>query len=185
VDEVDDLARPRGYSWASKPIETGHAGFALMPLVLGPRTVPIIRDEGEAARAPELAVLSALVHGQEPYAAEIGKAALLAARSLDERRAALYTDLVLVAASDAARTILKALMASKTYQYRSDFAKAYVAQGEARGEARALLHVLKARGLEVPEDVRERITSCTDLAVLDTWLSRAMTATSATDVIGE
>ncbi len=58
-------------------------------------------------------------------------------------RAALYTDLVLASANAAARTILQALMATKTYQYQSDFAKAYVAQGEAR----ALLHVLKARGI--------------------------------------
>jgi hypothetical protein len=105
----------------------------------------------------------------------------LRARRLDDDRAALYIDLVLASATEAARTILKALMASKTYEYQSDFAKAYVAQGEAR----ALLGVLKARGIDVPERVVARITSCTDLAVLDAWLARAMTAKSATDVVGE
>ena len=50
------------------------------------------------------------------------------------------------------------------------------AQGEAHGEARALIAVLSARGLEVPEDARERINGCTDLDQLDVWVRRAATA---------
>jgi hypothetical protein len=67
-------------------------------------------------------------------------------------------------------------MTAKTYEYQSDFAKRYVAQGEARGraegeargraegeargraegEARGVLTVLAARGIAVPDDVRAR-----------------------------
>jgi len=40
-----------------------------------------------------------------------------------------------------------------------------------------------ARGVSVPATVREQILACTDLAQLDTWLRRAVTATTAEDVI--
>ena len=38
-------------------------------------------------------------------------------------------------------------------------------------------------GVSVPATVREQILACTDLAQLDTWLRRAVTATTAEDVI--
>jgi len=37
--------------------------------------------------------------------------------------------------------------------------------------------------VSVPATVREQILACTDLAQLDTWLRRAVTATTAEDVI--
>ncbi|WP_345556142.1 hypothetical protein [Streptomonospora halophila] len=55
------------------------------------------------------------------------------------------------------------------------------AKGEARGEAKGfvkgmatvVLRVLESRGIPVPEEARERISSCTDLDRLDAWLDRA------------
>jgi hypothetical protein len=58
-------------------------------------------------------------------------------------------------------------------------------EGEARGRAEAHLALLQARGLEVPGDVRDRIQACTDLATLDRWIGRALTAQSAAQVVGE
>ncbi len=177
--------------WASKPIAMGHPGWVLTPLVVGPDVVPVVRDEQTAERAPELAVLSAVVHGDGPDAAEVGKAALFGARGLDDERATLYADLVFASVHGAARAAVEALMANGTYEYQSDFAKRYVAQGraegraegEARGKAHAVLGVLTARGVAVPEAVGERILACSDLATLDRWLARAVTAATATDVI--
>lgn len=57
------------------------------------------------------------------------------------------------------------------------------ARGEARGEGRAVLTVLAARGVPVPDAARERILACTDLAQLDAWLHRAGTATSIEQVL--
>lgn len=42
--------------------------------------------------------------------------------------------------------------------------------------------LLAARGIEVPDDARTRITECTDLDQLDGWVRRAATATSITDL---
>jgi len=176
--------------WAATPIETGHPGFVLTPLVLGPGTIPRVVDEAQAARAPELAVLSVLVHGQGPEAVAIAKAALAGTRGLDDERAALYIDLVLAFVNEAARGILEALMANGTYQYQSDFAKRYVAQGRAEGRAEgeakglreAVTHVLAARKLALSELGRTRLASCTDVVVLTAWLERAATAASEAEV---
>lgn len=56
-------------------------------------------------------------------------------------------------------------------------------QGEARGEAKALLRVLRARGFSVPDDLRERILACTDADKLETWLDRAVVAGRIEDVL--
>ena len=53
------------------------------------------------------------------------------------------------------------------------------AKGEAKGKAESVINVLRARGIEVPLPARERILSCTDIAQLDTWLTQAITVTSA------
>jgi hypothetical protein len=82
-------------------------------------------------------------------------------------------------------------MASGNYEYQSDFARRYVAQGkaegkaegEADGRAHAVLRVLAVRGADVPPAIRERIVSCRDVALLDAWLARAVTATSAVDAL--
>ncbi|MFD7130426.1 hypothetical protein [Streptomyces sp. NPDC059894] len=59
------------------------------------------------------------------------------------------------------------------------------AKGEAKGRAKAILRVLELRDIEVPEAVRERVNSCTDLDLLDTWLDRSLTASTAEDLFGE
>jgi hypothetical protein len=56
------------------------------------------------------------------------------------------------------------------------------AEGKAKGEARAVLAVLNARGVEVPENVRADITNCTDLDQLGTWIHLAATADKIADL---
>jgi hypothetical protein len=80
---------------------------------------------------------------------------------------------------EAARRAIEARMTQSGYQYQSEFARTYFAQGEekgrAEGEARALLAVLEARGLAVSEAQRARILGCTDVEQLERWVRRAVT----------
>ena len=73
------------------------------------------------------------------------------------------------------------------YEYQSDFAKKYVAQGraegKAEGKAESVLRVLAARKVSVSAEQRNRIAACLDVAQLDTWLERAVTAASADAVL--
>ncbi|MFI2379386.1 hypothetical protein ACH5AO_30685 [Streptomyces sp. NPDC018964] len=56
------------------------------------------------------------------------------------------------------------------------------ADGEARGEANAVLRVLGARGVEVSDAVRERVMACADLGVLEGRLDRSLTVASAEEL---
>lgn len=81
-------------------------------------------------------------------------------------------------------------MSSATWPVYSPFAREHFgrgknegrAEGRVEGEAQSVLRVLAARGVEVPDEARARIRGCTDLQQLDTWLDRAATATSITDL---
>jgi hypothetical protein len=55
-------------------------------------------------------------------------------------------------------------------------------RGEAKGQARAVLAVLVARGIEVDSAARARILGCTDVPTLDRWIARAVTAGSAAEL---
>jgi hypothetical protein len=81
-------------------------------------------------------------------------------------------------------------MSTDTGEELSSLAQWYVKRGEARGkaegkaegEANAVLAVLDARHVEVPETTRALITGCQDLSQLDTWVRRAATATTIDDL---
>ncbi|MFL6263148.1 MAG: hypothetical protein ACJ76Y_25920 [Thermoanaerobaculia bacterium] len=77
----------------------------------------------------------------------------------------------------------------KGYEYQSDFAKKYVAQGRTEGraeeEARAVLTVLRARGLAVPDAARERILAQKDPERLERWLEKSAVAASISAVLDE
>jgi hypothetical protein len=74
-------------AWCAVPIELGHPGWTLSPLVLGPDRVPVVNDADEAGRAPELAVLSAMAHGADPNRTDVLRALVSALAAVDEERA--------------------------------------------------------------------------------------------------
>jgi hypothetical protein len=120
-------------------------------------------------------------------ATTIASAVLPVLQGLDEDRAKLYWDLVYNSLNEAARRVLETMM--KEYEYQSDFARRYVAQGRAEGRAeeaaRAVLTVLRVRGIAVPDAARERILAQKDPEQLERWLERAAVAASAAAVLDE
>jgi hypothetical protein len=72
-------------------------------------------------------------------------------------------------------------MSTSPRRYQSDFARRYYGQGQAD----AVVTALETRGIEVPADVLERITSCTDLDQLTSWVRRAVTVRTAQDLFAE
>lgn len=165
---------------ARLPIELG-PGSTVRPFVVGPKAVPVVRDLDSALRDPELVVLSAMAHGREEpeVALAIASAAIAACGRLDDDRALLYLDLVGVSLGDAARAAFEDLMTQSNYEFRSDFAKKHRAagksEGKAEGKAEGVLQVLDARGIDVSDEQKSRILGCTDIAVLDRWIRRAVT----------
>ena len=85
--------------------------------------------------------------------------------------------------NDAARWALETMM--KGYEYQSDFAKKYVAQGRAEEAARAVLTALRVRGIAVPEATRERILAEKDTERLERWHERAILAATLAEILDE
>ncbi len=173
--------------WARTPIVVG-PGSVMVPFVVGPKAVPIVRDIEAAKRDPELVVLSAMAHGREEVGLEIATAAFEACRGLDDERALLYLDLVGIALGDIARAAFEDLMAGN-YEFQSDFAKKHRAAGEATGEARrearGVLGVLDARGITLSAEQKSRVLACADTEVLDRWIRKAVSVTIAGELFVE
>jgi uncharacterized protein DUF4351 len=169
--------------WAAKPIDMG-AGNVFVPLVLRPSGIPEVTDEVAAQEDPELAVLSAMAHGRDVdihRAAQIALAAQLASLGLDEDRSRLYFDLVLASLSEAARRELQTMDPAK-YEYQSDFAKRYVAQGRVEGRAALILKLLTSRFGQLDEQTTARIAQAS-VEELDAIGERLLAAQTLQDAL--
>jgi len=173
-------------AWCTTPVVVAPC-LVLRPVVLGPWQVPVVTDAEVARRYPELAVLSALAHGGQEDPQAVFEALFAALDMIDHDHANLYTDLILTVLPMASRVLLEEFMTTATHRYQSDFARRYFSQGEAegeaKGEARALLAILDARGIHVPDDTRADIAACTDIAQLELWIRRAATADKIQEVL--
>jgi hypothetical protein len=174
---------PKVADWCARPIELGPPGFVLHPAVLRREGIPLVADPAEAARRVELGVLSAMAHGQSDEGLSVAKALLPAIDALDEERARFYYDLVYNSLNEAARRALEEMM--KGYEYQSDFAKKYVAQGRAEANAQAVLTALRVRSIAVTDEERARILAEKDLPTLERWIERSILAASVAEVLAE
>jgi hypothetical protein len=123
-----------------------------------------------------------MAHGESEEGAAIAAAVLPAVRELDDERARFYGDLVLNSLNEAARRALEAMM--KGYEYQSDFAKKYVAQGRQEGERALLLKQLRTRFGELPAAAVARVESA-EVALLERWGERVLSAKTLADVLDE
>jgi hypothetical protein len=84
---------------------------------------------------------------------------------------------------------LEMLMTTDTPPYYSQYFKQLyadgMAEGEAIGEAKALLTMLGARGFDVPAVLTAEIEACTDHARLTEWITRAVTASALEEIFGD
>ena len=170
--------RPGTARASVRPISTGHPGFVLRPIVIGPDNTPA----PEGSDAAELTVLAVLTGALDLRDRAAQLLALQHIARVDAERRQTYTRLIRVTASEAVRLALEELMT--TVFPRDDFIDGLLDQGRAEGEAKMLLRILAARGFALPDEIRERVTSCTDLAQLESWGERSVTATSVTEIFG-
>lgn len=113
--------------WARTPIELGHPGFVLTPLAIELAQVPRILDPADAAKLPELAVLSRLAHPE----ISVVETAIRALERLSNDQKQLYLDFIMAELPDAVRRLLEVRM--EGYVYRSPFARKYFGAGHKKG----------------------------------------------------
>ncbi|MGN9836785.1 hypothetical protein ACTMTI_01550 [Nonomuraea sp. H19] len=161
----------------AEPIDMGHPGWVLCPIVIGPDGIPMITDLARAIDEPELTAVSAVVYGQSEAGVETVLTLLEALKDLPSKKS--YADLVFSCLPDNVFTkVMEAWMPMGTYQPRSKIVREWVAEGEAE----AILLFLEARGIPVSDEGRTRITECTDLDVLKSWIRKAAIARSADEI---
>jgi hypothetical protein len=184
--------------WAARSIELG-PGTRCNPWVVGPSNTPVVSDLQEAKENVELAVLSAIEHGQSrdvALAARVASAAIVASADIDAERSRLYLDLILIALSNNAPQVLETAMNSLGYEYQSDFARRYVAQGRAEGKAEGkaegraegrveiILKLLTLRFGRLSETVQAHVRSAGD-AQIDVMTERMLSAKTLEDAVGQ
>ena len=165
--------------WYARPVPTSLPGYTHLPIVLPPSAVPAIASPGEAAARPAMAALSVAYHGANPAVCQAFAEGM---RQLPPERASQYHEHAYNISPLAVQRILERLMTSSTWPVYSPIAKEHFGRGQREGEADAILLVLEARGLEVTDADRERITGSTDLRQLKKWVRRAATAEKTGDL---
>lgn len=164
-------------AWANRTIDLDLLGSQICPRVLGPADIPVVLDAAQAAADPELAVLSAVAHGDDPARIQVIDVGVAALSGLDPDRRVTYLGTIFAGLTTAlARAHLEDLMNSIVAN--SELVQMF----EARGRAAMVLRILAARGLEVDEDVRARIQGCVDIPQLEAWGDRAVVANSTQDL---
>ncbi|MEU7739684.1 hypothetical protein [Nonomuraea sp. NPDC049158] len=176
----------RTAEWAALPIETGHPGLTLTPLVIGPDNTPVITDVAEAVGNIGLAAISAITQSKHPLIADILATLTEALDSLDSDVARRYAEYVTVALTGNAQKEMERLMATETYVYQGEYAQSLLAKGVAKGrveeDIECLLMVLETRGMALSDGDRERITTCGDIARLRLWMKRAVLASTVEEI---
>jgi len=192
-------------SWAAQPIDLGLGLGTVRPLVIGASSVPEVVDPAVAEQEVELAVLSALAHGNGP-----NKEAVLAAThtglerlaEVDREHAAAYFEMIYNMLRDPMRRVLEALVMQRQTENkttRAPFIQRFIDEGELKGlregkldglregkldgKRDALLRLIARVGVPLSEGDRARILACTDGATLDRWLDNVLGAKSGADIL--
>jgi hypothetical protein len=178
-------------------IAMGHPGWDLWPIVIDPQHAPAA-DGASPYLTLFLACLAALDMVEPAVARRVLQAIRdTGASDADQRK---LVTIILKRASDAARQTLEDLMTAT--EWKDDWLESFTekgrvegeakgeAKGEARGEAKgavsakvtAIMKVLSVRDLHPTKKQLSQLAACTDLATLDRWFDRSLTAASAAEV---
>ncbi|MGW0825113.1 hypothetical protein [Streptomyces sp. NPDC002845] len=152
-----------------------------------------------------MTVLSAIVHSGSKRCAAILETAVRAWQPLDDETLLDWSTTMEIGLENTpAREIWRKLLMAITAEdlpgrapffeeyyeaklqekFQEKFQEKY-REGEAKDRASLILRVLERHGIPVPEDIRERVTSCTDLDTLMLWFDRSLTANTAEDLFTE
>jgi hypothetical protein len=147
-------------AWARQPIELGHPGFRLTPIVIGFADVPWVRDRAAASQLPELAVLSVMAHQE----LEIAEVSIEAVEQLPADQGRLYLDVIMMALPATVRQMLEVRM--QHYEYRSDFARKYYGQGLEKGRQEGRQDGLRAALVALARTKLEKLSD-DDIAAIE------------------
>jgi hypothetical protein len=164
---------PAAARWARRPIEIGHPGFCLTPIVVSYADTPRITDPAVASRAPELMLLSALAHQEAALAAAM--AAAIGALPADAGK--LYLSVITAAWPADASKILENHMTPKALAEidRLNFERG-VERGIEQGIAAGRADALRTAALELARGKLGAVTATDELAIMRIETTAELTA---------
>ncbi|MGA5605007.1 hypothetical protein ACPCUF_28895 [Streptomyces griseoincarnatus] len=181
-------------AWAARPLHTGlgRPTQVTVPHVLGPANVPRVSRMQDASADLEFAAFCLWIHSNDPDIEGIltvmGEAlAQDTDREARDDLAGLIEDGL---GSEHARKIWRNLMETLFTPRRGTIVgDARLAgqeegreEGRAAGKAEQLLRLMERRGFSLTEETRQRVTTCSDMPLLDLWFDRAIDATTLDEI---
>ncbi|MFV8751876.1 hypothetical protein ACNOYE_15130 [Nannocystaceae bacterium ST9] len=143
---------------------------------------------------PHLALLMAMLHGRGQRSLELLVNALRALRAMDPEEFVIYREMLLSEMGEtrimAAYQQLEPNERTTPYVLTRNDRRSFLfvngqREGEAIGLARAVLGVLRERGLEPGEALEAEILACRDATLLQRWVARAATITRIDDLLAD
>lgn len=180
--------------WARQPIKSCQPHAPFVPLVVGPDELPRVESVEAALADLPLAMLSALLHVSDDRGEVDASHALRAVQAKAGSDVVVWFYGLLRGIVDDEKLtllqeIIKMLDPWANFQPRTKWEResfsAGISEGEAKGEAKALLRILSSRNLPLADDQRRRIEQCQDVQQLERWIERALSARSAAEALSD
>ncbi|NED32158.1 hypothetical protein [Streptomyces sp. SID8499] len=176
--------------WAARPVAIGPRqwpALTLHPLVVGPHNMPTITEPAAARVDLALATLSAITHAKNPAVDGILKALSTALQDVPEVVADTIIEFIAqgLGGNRRAAELWRNPVAVDLSFYKSYLSEEIRDEGRAQRGAEDILLVLETRGIDVPDDIRGRITACDDPELLRRRLARAVTVPSAQEIFAQ
>jgi hypothetical protein len=176
----------------------------MKPLVLGPEVIPVITDPATVLRDPSLALLSALSHDEGKHGREVVLTFEQTLVQSSHELAKLFFNVVYNHVREPLKRAIEAMLMEQNIESSDGelpgWAQALIKRGmiagerngerngELRGELKAtrsmLQRQLKRAKIELTEEQRARIETCSDMTMLDRWTENVIGAKTAADVFG-
>jgi hypothetical protein len=152
--------------------------------------LPVVTDLAVAEKEVELAILSAMAHGNGPQGLEVLAVAFGALGRLDQDHAAVYFQVIWNVLRGPMRQALETLVMERQIEGKPTFppfAQQLIDRGFREGELttqrNTLLRLLARAGIALTEEDRARIEACADPATLDQWIDNILGAKTAAEVL--
>ena len=158
----------------------------------------MLTDPTVATDEVELAVLSAMAHGNGPQGLAVVQAAFLALGRLDRDHAAVYFRIIWDVLREPMQRALETLVMERQTEGKATFPPFAekliergiregelrgIREGELKGKRDTLLRLLTRAGLPPTDDDRARILACADPALLDRWVDNVLGAKTLGEVL--
>jgi hypothetical protein len=148
-----------------------------------------------AEQEVELAILSAMAHGNGPDGLAVLQATVGALARLDREHAGVYLHIIWNALADAMQKALEALAMEVQLEGKATFPpfaqklidrgfRDGLRDGKLEGLREVLVRLAARAGITLTEGDRARIEACEDAATLDQWVENVLGAKRAADVFG-